>query len=43
MPDLFLLIAIVCQVVVTTALKVSKSFTVLLPSLVVMVGYAVAF
>lgn len=43
MPYLFLLIAILCEVVATTALKASKSFTVLWPSLVVVVGYAVAF
>jgi small multidrug resistance pump len=40
---LLLGLAIVAEVVGTTALKASESFTKLLPSLVVVVGYAVAF
>ena len=43
MDHLFLLIAIVAEVVATTALKPSQGFTRLLPSLVVVIGYAVAF
>jgi small multidrug resistance pump len=40
---LFLLIAILAEVVATTARKASQGFTRLLPSLVVVTGYAVAF
>ena len=40
---LFLLVAIVSEVVGTTALKVADGFTRLWPSLVVVVGYASAF
>jgi len=40
---LFLAIAIVGEVVATSALKSSAGFTKLLPSLVVAVGYSVAF
>lgn len=40
---LYLLIAIACEVIATSALKASNSFTVLLPSLVTLTGYAVAF
>jgi small multidrug resistance pump len=40
---LLLAIAIVAEVVATTALKASEGFTRLAPSLVVAVGYAVAF
>ncbi|MGH8829736.1 MAG: DMT family transporter [Polaromonas sp.] len=36
-------IAIVAEVIATTALKASDSFTRLLPSLVVVTGYAIAF
>lgn len=39
----YLLIAIVAEVMGTSALKASQGFTVLLPTAVVMVGYAVAF
>lgn len=40
---LFLLIAIVAEVIATTALKSSDGFTKLWPSLLVIVGYGVAF
>ncbi|MGH8034839.1 MAG: DMT family transporter [Lysobacterales bacterium] len=36
-------IAIVAEVIATTALKASDSFTRLLPSLIVVAGYAIAF
>ena len=42
-PWVYLLIAIVAEVIGTSALKLSKGFTVLLPSLVVVTGYASAF
>lgn len=40
---LFLLIAIVAEVVATSALKASEGFSKLGPSLIVVAGYAVAF
>lgn len=40
---LYLLIAIVAEVVGTSALKASQGFTVLLPSVLVVVGYGAAF
>jgi len=40
---LFLAVAIVAEVIATSALKASEGFTRLLPSVVVVVGYAVAF
>lgn len=40
---LYLAIAIVAEVIATNALKASQGFTKLVPSLVVLVGYAVAF
>lgn len=40
---LYLTIAILCEVVATTALKAANGFTVLLPSLVVFLGYIGAF
>ena len=40
---LYLAIAIVSEVVATTALKASESFTKPLPSLLVVAGYGVAF
>ena len=40
---LLLAIAIVAEVIATTALKASEGFTRLAPSLVVVIGYAVAF
>ncbi|WIJ24941.1 SMR family transporter [Devosia sp. RR2S18] len=40
---LFLAIAVVCEVVATTALKASEGFTRLVPSLVVVIGYSIAF
>jgi small multidrug resistance pump len=39
----FLLVAIVAEVAATSALKASQGFTVLLPSAIVALGYAVAF
>lgn len=44
MPDYaYLLIAIVSEVIATSALKATASFTQLVPSLVVLVGYGSAF
>lgn len=43
MSYLYLSIAIVCEVIATTALKAADGFTRPLPSLIVVVGYAVAF
>lgn len=40
---LFLALAIIAEAVATTALKMSEQFTRLLPSAVVVVGYAAAF
>lgn len=40
---LILLLAIVCEVVATSALKQTEQFTRLVPSLVSIVDYAVAF
>ena len=40
---LTLIIAIVAEVIATTALKASDSFTQLWPSLLAVVGYAIAF
>ena len=39
----FLAIAIIAEVIATSALKASQSFTQLLPSILVIVGYGVAF
>jgi len=43
MSYLYLTIAIVAEVVATTALKASESFTKLIPSLMTVAGYGVAF
>lgn len=43
MSYLYLLISIVTETIATLALKSSNSFTVLLPSLIVIIGYAIAF
>jgi small multidrug resistance pump len=43
MSYLYLAIAIVAEVIGTSALKAAEGFTRLLPSLVVVVGYGVAF
>ena len=43
MPYLFLCIAIVSEVIATSALKASAEFTRLVPSLIVIAGYAMAF
>lgn len=40
---IFLIIAIIGEVVATTALKLSEGFTKLIPSIVVTLGYGVAF
>ena len=40
---LFLLVAIVSEVIATSALKASEGFTVLVPSIIVAVGYSSAF
>lgn len=39
----FLIIAIIAEVVATTALKTSEGFTKLIPSVIVGIGYIVAF
>jgi len=43
MTSLYLALAIVMEVVATSALKASEGFTRLLPSVLVVVGYATAF
>ena len=43
MAHIYLAIAIVAEVAATTALKASEEFTKLIPSLIVVVGYGVAF
>lgn len=43
MKYVYLAIAIVAEVLATTSLKASAEFTKLIPSLIVIVGYAVAF
>ena len=43
MAYLFLAIAIVAEVIATSALKASEEFTRLIPSIIVVVGYGVAF
>ena len=43
MSYLYLAIAIACEVVATSALKASQGFTVPIPSIVTVVGYAIAF
>ena len=43
MAYVYLSIAIVFEVIATTALKSSESFSRLVPSLIVVIGYAVAF
>jgi small multidrug resistance pump len=43
MSYLYLTIAIVAEVIATSALKASEGFTNLIPSLIVAVGYGVAF
>jgi small multidrug resistance pump len=43
MPYLYLAIAIVCEVIGTSALKATEGFTRLAPSAIVVVGYGVSF
>ena len=43
MPYLFLSAAIVSEVIATTALKASAEFTKPVPSIIVVVGYAISF
>ncbi len=43
MPYIYLAIAIIAEVMATSALKASEEFTKLYPSLLVVVGYGVAF
>jgi len=43
MSYLYLAIAIACEVIATSALKASQGFTVPIPSIVTVVGYAIAF
>lgn len=40
---IFLVFAIICEVIATSALKASEGFTRLMPSAVTAIGYAVAF
>lgn len=39
----YLIIAILAEVIATTALKASEGFTKLMPSIIVVVGYGIAF
>jgi len=43
MPWIYLAVAIVCEVVATSALKASDGFTRLTPSVIVVLGYVVSF
>ena len=43
MAYLYLAIAIIAEVAATTALKASREFTKLIPSLIVVLGYGIAF
>ena len=43
MPYIFLSVAIVSEVIATTALKASAEFTKPVPSVIVVVGYAISF
>ncbi len=43
MAHVFLFLAIIAEVVATSALKASEGFTKLVPSVLVVVGYALAF
>ena len=43
MPYLYLAIAIVSEVIATSALKASAEFTKLFPSLIVVIGYGISF
>lgn len=42
MPYLYLVIAIIAEVIATSALKASNGFSVALPSLITVVGYAIS-
>ena len=43
MQAVYLIIAIIAEVIATSALKASNGFTSLVPSLIVVVGYGIAF
>lgn len=43
MPYLYLAIAIITEVIATSALKASAGFTELMPSIIVVTGYAISF
>lgn len=43
MTYLYLVIAIIAEVVATSALKASEEFSKLIPSLIVVIGYGIAF
>ena len=43
MPYAFLIVAILCEVVATSALKAAEGFTRVWPSVVVIVGYGLSF
>ena len=40
---IFLIIAIIAEIIATTAIRSSNGFTVLVPSVVTILGYAIAF
>lgn len=42
-PYLLLAVAIVAEVIATSAMKASQNFTVLIPSIITVVGYLIAF
>lgn len=43
MTYVYLILAIIAEVIATSALKASNSFTQLIPSLIVVIGYSVSF
>jgi small multidrug resistance pump len=40
---IYLLTAVICETIATTAMQASQQFTKLVPSLIVVIGYAVSF
>lgn len=43
MANVYLIVAVVCEVIATSALKASNEFTRFWPSLIVVVGYSISF
>ena len=43
MPYLYLTLAIIAEVIATSALKATQNFTAIGPSLIVLIGYGIAF